>query len=64
MLIRFETGTNLIASSMHIKNQNPRDPNGKSISTRRRQLELNDWLERWSAEVTDLRTHGTTYERP
>jgi transposase len=26
--------------------------------------ELNDWLERWSAEVADTRLHGTTYERP
>src|SRR6202163_3877901 len=26
--------------------------------------ELNDWLERWSAEVADLRIHGTTHERP
>ena len=26
--------------------------------------ELNDWLERWSAEVADLRVHGTTHERP
>jgi transposase len=25
---------------------------------------LNDWLERWSAEVADLRVHGTTHERP
>src|ERR1039458_8208192 len=23
-----------------------------------------DWLERWSAEVADLRIHGTTHERP
>jgi transposase len=26
--------------------------------------ELNDGLERWSAEVADLRIHGTTHERP
>ena len=26
--------------------------------------ELNNWLERWSAEVADLRIHGTTHERP
>ena len=26
--------------------------------------DLNDWLERWSAEVADTRLHGTTYERP
>jgi len=26
--------------------------------------ELNAWLERWSAEVADLRVHGTTHERP
>jgi transposase len=26
--------------------------------------ELNGWLERWSAEVADLRIHGTTHERP
>jgi hypothetical protein len=26
--------------------------------------ELNDWLERWSGEVADLRVHGTTHERP
>ncbi len=26
--------------------------------------ELNDWLERWSVEVADLRIHGTTHERP
>lgn len=26
--------------------------------------ELNSWLERWSAEVADLRIHGTTHERP
>jgi transposase len=26
--------------------------------------ELNDWLERWSMEVADLRIHGTTHERP
>lgn len=26
--------------------------------------ELNDWLERWSLEVADLRIHGTTYQRP
>jgi hypothetical protein len=26
--------------------------------------ELNDWLERWSIEVADLRIHGTTHERP
>jgi transposase len=26
--------------------------------------ELNAWLERWSAEVADLRIHGTTHERP
>jgi transposase len=26
--------------------------------------ELNQWLERWSAEVADLRIHGTTHERP
>ena len=26
--------------------------------------DLNDWLERWSAEVADTRIHGTTYERP
>jgi transposase len=26
--------------------------------------ELNDWLERWSAEVADRRIHGTTHERP
>ena len=26
--------------------------------------ELNGWLERWSAEVADLRVHGTTHERP
>ena len=26
--------------------------------------ELNHWLERWSAEVADLRIHGTTHERP
>ena len=26
--------------------------------------ELNDWLERWSAEVADPRIHGTTHERP
>jgi transposase len=26
--------------------------------------ELNDWLERWSAEVADQRVHGTTHERP
>ena len=25
---------------------------------------LNDWLERWSAEVTDQRVHGTTHKRP
>jgi transposase len=26
--------------------------------------DLNDWLERWSVEVADLRVHGTTHERP
>lgn len=26
--------------------------------------DLNGWLERWSAEVADLRVHGTTHERP
>ena len=26
--------------------------------------ELNDWLERWSAEIADQRVHGTTHERP
>jgi len=26
--------------------------------------ELNEWLERWSAEVADQRVHGTTHERP
>jgi hypothetical protein len=26
--------------------------------------ELNQWLERWSTEVADLREHGTTHERP
>jgi hypothetical protein len=26
--------------------------------------ELNGWLGRWSAEVADLRIHGTTHERP
>jgi transposase len=26
--------------------------------------ELNDWLERWSVEVADLRLHGTTHQRP
>jgi transposase len=26
--------------------------------------ELNEWLERWSVEVADLRIHGTTHERP
>jgi len=26
--------------------------------------ELNGWLERWSAEIADLRVHGTTHERP
>jgi hypothetical protein len=26
--------------------------------------DLNDWLERWSVEVADLRIHGTTHERP
>jgi len=26
--------------------------------------ELNEWLERWSAEVADLRVHETTHERP
>jgi transposase len=26
--------------------------------------ELNNWLERWSGEVADLRIHGTTHERP
>ena len=26
--------------------------------------ELNDWLERWSVEVADVRLHGTTHERP
>jgi transposase len=26
--------------------------------------ELNDWLERWSAEVADRRIHGTTHEQP
>jgi transposase len=26
--------------------------------------ELNDWLERWSAEVADQRLHGPTHERP
>ena len=26
--------------------------------------ELNDWLERWSGEVADVRLHGTTHERP
>jgi hypothetical protein len=26
--------------------------------------ELNSWLERWSAEVADVRIHGTTHERP
>ena len=26
--------------------------------------ELNRWLERWSAEVADVRIHGTTHERP
>jgi transposase len=26
--------------------------------------DLNDWLERWSVEVADLRLHGTTHERP
>ena len=25
---------------------------------------LNDWLERWSTDVADLRVHGTTHERP
>jgi transposase len=25
---------------------------------------LNDWLERWSVEVADVRVHGTTHERP
>jgi transposase len=26
--------------------------------------DLNQWLARWSAEVADLRVHGTTHERP
>jgi hypothetical protein len=26
--------------------------------------DLNDWLERWSVEVADLRLHGITHERP
>jgi transposase len=26
--------------------------------------DLNDWLERWCAEIADLRLHGTTHERP
>jgi hypothetical protein len=26
--------------------------------------ELNEWLERWSVEVADVRVHGTTHERP
>lgn len=26
--------------------------------------ELNQWLERWSTEVADLREHGTTHQRP
>jgi transposase len=26
--------------------------------------DLNDWLERWSLEVADVRVHGTTHERP
>ncbi len=26
--------------------------------------ELNDWLERWTVEVADLRLHGTTHQRP
>jgi transposase len=26
--------------------------------------DLNDWLERWSVEVADVRVHGTTHERP
>jgi transposase len=26
--------------------------------------ELNEWLERWSLEVADVRIHGTTHERP
>jgi hypothetical protein len=26
--------------------------------------ELNEWLERWSAEIADQRVHGTTHERP
>jgi transposase len=26
--------------------------------------DLNGWLERWSAEVADVRIHGTTHERP
>ena len=26
--------------------------------------DLNDWLERWSVEVADLRIHGTTHARP
>jgi transposase len=26
--------------------------------------ELNDWLERWSGEIADMRIHGTTHERP
>ncbi len=26
--------------------------------------ELNGWLERWAAEVADVRVHGTTHERP
>lgn len=26
--------------------------------------ELNDWLERWSAEIADQRLHDTTHERP
>jgi transposase/ribosomal protein S19 len=26
--------------------------------------ELNRWLERWTAEVADVRVHGTTHERP
>jgi transposase len=26
--------------------------------------DLNDWLERWSVEVADLRLHGTTHQRP
>lgn len=26
--------------------------------------DLNNWLERWSVEVADVRIHGTTHERP